>query len=341
MKTNILLFTQTMHSLLRSSLPLQSALSVCSEILSENSGRTFTGGILKAVNEGKKLADVLAGQKSTFSPLYVSLVAVGEESGTLADVFGHLASYIRGKKNLRQKIIQAMAYPALVLATAVAVIFVLMLLVMPRLEEIFMAFTESSKDIGNQMARMESHFRAGAFLLLALILGMLLLLVLHRSNGKAAFFIDSAVLRIPLLGKACMAMQMYDFSFAMKLLASTHFPIVPSLMQAKEVLSNRRLRKAVESACVSVTDGAGVGESFEAEGVFPKYLTVWIKIAEQNGNSAEAFSQICDYYSAENENILAGITAFAEPVFILVTGAIIIAVISQFVIPVFNLLGAL
>ncbi|MBQ3800418.1 MAG: type II secretion system F family protein, partial [Treponema sp.] len=128
MKMNVLLFTQTMHSLLRSSLPLQSALSVCSEILSGKGGRTFTGGILKAVNEGKKLADVLAGQKGTFSPLYVSLVSVGEESGTLADVFGHLASYIRDKKNLRQKIIQAMAYPALVLATAVAVIFVLMLL---------------------------------------------------------------------------------------------------------------------------------------------------------------------------------------------------------------------
>ena len=341
MKMNVLLFTQTMHSLLCSSLPLQSALSVCVEILSGKAERMLTKRILKEVNEGRKLAEVLAEEKKLFFPLYVALVSVGEESGTLAEVFGHLASYIKDKKNLRQKILQAMAYPVLVLATAVVVIFVLMLFVMPHLEEIFMAFTESSGDIGNQVARMESHFRAGAILFLALILLIVVLVLLHRFNERGAFLIDCAALRIPLLRKVCMTMQMYDFSFAMKLLASTYFPIVPSLIQAKDVLSNRRLKKAVESVCEAVSGGAGVGESFEAEGVFPKYLTVWIKIAEQNGNSSEAFRQICDYYSAENENILAGVTAFAEPVFILITGAIIIAVISQFVIPVFNLLGAL
>ena len=91
----------------------------------------------------------------------------------------------------------------------------------------------------------------------------------------------------------------------------------------------------------NVMDGMAVGEAFEREKIFPNYFTVWIKIAEENGNTSEAFREISDYYRFENENILSEITQSAEPVFILITGAIIISVIAQFVIPVFNLLGAL
>lgn len=117
MKTDILLFTETMHSLLSSFLPLQGSLAVCREIIPEKSGKKFVSGILQKVNEGKKLSEAL-GQEKNFPALYVPLVAVGEESGTLADVFGHLAFYLRDRKNMKQKMIQALLYPVLVLVTA-------------------------------------------------------------------------------------------------------------------------------------------------------------------------------------------------------------------------------
>ena len=341
MKINVLLFTQTMYALLNSSLPLQSALSVCKEILSGKADRKLMTKILKEVNEGKKLADVLSEYNRIFSPLYIALVSIGEESGTLPEVFGYLADYIKDKKNVRQKILQALAYPILVIMTAIVVIFVLMLFVMPRLEGIFMAFTESSEDIGQQMIKMKTYFFIEIFIFLAIILVAFFLAILRKVNDKAAFIVDRVLLLTPLIGKAVMTMQMYDFSFAMKLLVAAHFSLVPSLLQAGNVFSNRYLKKAVESVCKSITGGHGVGDSFEDEGVFPKYLIGWIRIAEYNGNTTEAFGQICDYYSVETENILAGITAFVEPIFILITGIIIIAVIGQFIIPVFNLLGTL
>ena len=109
MKTDILLFTETMHSLLSSFLPLQGSLAVCREIIPEKSGKKFVSGILQKVNEGKKLSEAL-GQEKNFPALYVPLVAVGEESGTLAEVFGHLAFYLRDRKNMKQKMIQALLY---------------------------------------------------------------------------------------------------------------------------------------------------------------------------------------------------------------------------------------
>lgn len=340
MKADVLLFTQTMHSLLSSFLPLQSALAVCKEVLTGKAEKKFTAKVLKKVNEGKKFSSALSDEK-LFPPLYVSLVSIGEESDTLPQVFGHLAVYLNGKRNMKRKIIQALLYPALVLATAIAVVFILTIFVLPRLEGIFEAFTNSSENIETQISKVKS----GSFVSMIILFGFMVILAAclaaRRLNAKAALAIDSVILRIPLIKDFAMTMQMHDFSFAMKLLTQTHFPLLKSLAYAKNVLSNIRVQKAVESACKSIACGKSVGKAFEDEKIFPEYLTAWIKIAEENGEAAEAFSQIFNYYQNESESLLTSITQAAEPVFILITGAVIIAVIAQFVIPVFNLLGAL
>lgn len=340
MKADIILFTQTMHSLLSSFLPLQSALAVCRKILAGKAEKKFTDKILRKVNEGKKLSDALSEEK-LFPPLYVPLVSIGEESGTLPQVFGHLAAYLNGKRNMKRKIIQALLYPALVLATAAAVVLILTAFVLPRLEGIFEAFTNSSENIETQLNRIKTGSFASTIVLFGLTAILATCLAARRLNAKAAIAIDSAILRLPVIKNFAMAMQMHDFSFAMKLLTQTHFPLLQSLTYAKNVLSNIRIQRAVESACKSIACGKDAGKAFEDEKVFPEYLTAWIKIAEENGEAAEAFSQIFNYYQNESESLLAGIAQAAEPVFILITGAVIIAVIARFVIPVFNLLGAL
>ncbi len=341
MKINVLLFTQTMHSLLKSSLPLQNALLVCSEILSGNSDKKFASQLLKNINEGKKLADALSDYITLFSPLYISLISIGEESGTLPLVFERLAEYLKEKKKLKQKKFQSLAYPIIVLITAVAVIFVLTIFVMPRLNEIFAAFTESSNEIEYQLISMRSHFLLSSVFLSITLLIIFLCIILYKFNNLIAYFFDSLFLRCPFIGRIIITIQVYDFSFAMKLLSATHFPLVESLKQASTVLTNRKFKKSIISICNDITHGNSVGSSFESVNVFPNYLTVWIKIAEKNGNTTEAFSQICDYYSNENDTILANISSFAEPVFIIITGIIIISIIGQFVIPILNLLGAL
>lgn len=340
MKIDVLLFTQTMYSLLSSSLSLQSALSVCSEILIDKREKEFIADILKKINEGKKMSSAFSEYKKEFSPLYISLISIGEESGTLAEVFGHLGSYLKAKRNMNKKIMQALLYPVLVLITAIAVVIILTVFVMPRLEGIFEAFAVSS-NIGMQMKTIKISFIVSAISVLVFMLSIIFCAVLRKTNSNAGLIIDSILLKIPAVKNLVITLQMNDFSFAMKLLVGTHFPLVQSLLQVENVLNNRRIKKAVASVCKNIMDGYDVGESFEKENVFPKYFTVWVKIAEKNGNTAGAFREISDYYQSENENILMNITQTAEPVFILITGIIIIGVISQFVIPVFNFLGEL
>ena len=341
MKIDVLTFTQTMHSLLKSSLSLQNALRICAEILTSKKEKYITENILKGINEGQRLDSVLGEYKKIFPPIYISLISIGEESGNLGDVFGKLSEYLKDKNKLHQKIIQSLAYPILVLFTAVAVILILLIFVIPRLEDIFMAFTESSQSINVQIQKMQTNITIICFIIIAIIIISILIALLHKSGGKISYIIDAVLLKIPFIGKTIKSMQIHDFAFAMKLLTSAGFPFTTSLEQAGKVLTNKRISLAVQRVYKSVEQGYPAGESFEKQGVFPSYFCTWIKTAEYNGKIQEAFGNISDYYSAENENILSGITTYAEPVFILITGGIIICIITQFVIPIFNLMGSL
>jgi len=341
MKINLLLFTQVIHSLLESSMPLQSALSISQKMFTGQREQKFVQNILKKINEGTRFAEVLSNYPQIFPPLYISLVSIGESSGTMAEVFGRLTEYIKSKKKLMQKMVQALSYPVLVLFTAIIIMVILVIFVMPRLEEIFIAFTESSETIAIEMLKIKTRISFFAIIISILILLTVITAIIHKLNCRVALIIDRIILKLPFIKTIAMTLQMYDFCFSMKLLSSTHYPLVQSLLQAKDVITNLGLRKAVENVCINITAGMEVGKAFEIENIFPSYLTVWIKTAEQNGNTEKAFKELSDYYSNESENILTGIIQSAEPVFILITGALIISVIGQFVIPVFRLLGAL
>lgn len=341
MKLNVLLFTQTMHSLLNSSLPLQDALIVCSEILSGKKEKKFTASLLKKVTEGEKLSESLEEYKGDILPIYVSLISVGEESGKLSEVFGKLSEYLKNRKNIKQKLIQSLAYPVTVMICALIVVAVLILFVMPRLEGILQAFTGSVSEIEIQMMNIKRNLSLIFIFVISIFFVVCITVLLHQTSEKCAYVIDAFLLRIPIIGRIILTLQMHEFSFAMTLLSSASFPLVVALENASAVMTNRKVRLSIENTTRKIAEGISAGTAFESERLFPKYLTVWIKIAQTNGNLFEAFTQICDYFSSESENVFSQITAFIEPFFILITGIIIIFVISQFVVPVFNLLGAL
>ena len=341
MKINILSFTETMQSLLYSSLQLQDALRLCMEILPEKRERSFCKEVLKSVNEGKSLKEAFEKSGAEFSALYLSLVQIGQETGNLSKVFTRLSEYLKRTKESKEKLILAVMYPAIVFVTAILVVFLMLFFVMPRLEDIFLAFTESSGSIQFEVEKIKANLLLWGLFLVFLLILVAVCFVIHKTEGELRELQDKFILKVPGIGKIITTLQMQDFTFAMKILTESHFPFVQCLNDAGNVISNKCIKQAVFEVCKGVSSGEEAGTCFERAKVFPSYFTMWVKIAEQNGNVTDSFSRIYDFYSGKSENFYSGITSLLEPFFILLTGIILIIAISQFVIPVFNLLGAL
>jgi type IV pilus assembly protein PilC len=330
-----------MSSLLKSSLSLQDALTVCSEVSANKHDKVFCLTLVKEINNGNLLSSSLGKYASIFSALYISLIQIGENSGTLPEVFEKLSGYLQVKKETKEKIIQSLIYPLIVLFTTLVIVLIIIFYVFPRLQDIFDAFIESSHEIVENISHIKAGFMIMGILCAILCLVGYMLFVLHKKNKKIAEKIDSVFLRLPVLGKYILVTQMHDFSFAMKLLIATHFSFTESLKLSLHVCTNVKIKTALENVYKKVKLGKSIGKSFEEENVFPSYLVTWIKVAQTSGDVDSVFTQIYAYYSYENAHIISGIAVGAEPVFILLTGIIVIWVVSQFVIPIFKMMGSL
>lgn len=341
MKIDVISFTQTLSSLLKSNLTLQSSLQIASEIDSNKKNKEFCKLLYNRVTEGFNLSNLLSSYESIFSPLYLSIVRLGEKSGTLIEVFEKLSSYLKTRKATKDKIIQSLIYPILVLISALVVVFVIMFFVFPQLEQIFEAFSDSSLDVSLQISKIRQNMMIITYILFALIVSIILLFWVHKKNERCAYYIDCFLIHLPLVKKYVIINQTMDFAFAMKLMSASHFPFSEGINQSIQVLTNRRYKLGMINIYKEIINGNNIGESFERQKILPSYLVTWIKISEINGDTEGVFSQIYEYYSNENSNIISGIAVTAEPVFIILTGIIVLFLIGQFVIPIFKLLGTL
>ena len=205
MKIDVLLFTQTMSSLLKSSLSLQDALDIYSEICENKKDKKFYMKISQNIKNGNLLSSELSNYEKYFSVLYISLVKIGENSGTMIQVFEKLANYLKVKKETKEKIMQCLLYPIIVLLTAIVIVFIIMFYVLPRLQGIFEAFADNSKNILENVIQIKFSLLVFGIIVIFATVSLCLLFCCYkiskRGKQKFALTIDNLLLQIPFLGK--------------------------------------------------------------------------------------------------------------------------------------------
>lgn len=338
---SVIEFTENMAALMQSGLTVQEALKVGSQINGQSRQRRLYSELLSVLLKGESLNSALSLYAPSFSPLYISLVRIGEISGSINDVFSRLAEYLRRKKETEQKVFQAFIYPAAVLVTAVCVVACIIFFVFPKLKDLFEVFTESSSEVAAGMTRIYHSMTVSAGVFFFLICSFILLLFLHRHSVYAALRIDRFLLKIPFIGQYIKISCTSKFSFAMELLCSSGVPLVQALEQSKDVTENRAYMEGLGIVIKDIEQGERLSCSLGKQGIFPEYLVTWIGIGETTGSVEEVFSQIHDYYSKQSLRIIGNIIVSAEPVCTIIAGMIIFFMVGQFVLPVFSLLGGL
>lgn len=341
MKINVLLFTEIMSSLLGSGLSLQDSLVIAENILANKRDKKFCSTISKGISEGNILSFELEKYKNSFNPIYLSFVKIGEQTGNLGEVFEKLTDYLKAKKESKDRLVQSLMYPILVLFTAFIVVLMITFFVLPKLEGIFEVFGEVSVQLESRIHRLESSMKITGIVFLLMIITISVMAICYKKNQKMKKLLDKILLRVPVISKMVIFSNTHDFSFSMKLLSSSFEPFDKSILISSQVVMNTGYKEAVLNVYKETIKGNSISESFENEKIFPDYLVSWIKIAEKNGNLSNSFSHIYEYFKRENNSFNSKIAATMEPVFILITGIIVISVIVQFVVPIFNLVGAL
>jgi type II secretory pathway component PulF len=342
-KQNVILeFTEIMASLLKSGLTIQDAIALSVSIAANPKTVWLCKNILQALKNGLPLNEALSMHSPSFSPLYQSLVRLGEKTGSVASVFHRMSVYLRNEQKIRNKIGNVIWYPILVLSIAVIGCTCIIVFLLPRMAEIYTAFNPSG--IGGASFEMAKIYRSlwiSLSVWVLIVAGTGITLFARRTSERFAFITDYALLRMPVLGNFIKSIQTMDFSFAMEMLTGAGITVHSALQETAGVIRNRSYRKSIQEVHDLLVRGELLSKSFAAYKDFPPYIATWIAIGERTGAVEAVFTQIREYFQADVDTMSERLMGMLEPLLIVIVGIILIIMIIQFILPIFSLYGRL
>ena len=328
--------TRQLATLLGAGLPLDETLATVSEQSDHSLIRQAFAGVREHVVQGKSLHQGLARQQRLFPELYLNMAQVGEESGTLDQALHRLADFLESRARNRARIQAALAYPALMSLVGSGVLIFLFTFVVPKITQMLTEL-ERALPLPTLLLIGMTDLLSRWWWLLALALGLgLFMLHRYRSTEKGRMHTDRLLLSTPLLGRLQLHIVTAQFSRTIGTLLQSGIPLLKALEIAGNLIGNRVLRDAIDSAARQLQEGGSLALALRQSGVFPPMLAQLTAAGEKSGQLEEMLLRLADSYEHQTELTISAMLALLEPLMILLMGAIVGFVVLAMLLPIFE-----
>ncbi len=338
-------FTRQFSVMIDAGLPLVQ----CIDILAEQQQNAFFKDVLKQVRqnveEGATLFSALEKHPKVFDSLYTHMVEAGETGGVLDLILQRLATLIEKVVKLKRSIVSASIYPAAVILVAIGAIAIIMVVVIPQFEQIFLGLLGPGEllPLPTRIVMGISGFLAGwgGLTLLIAIIASAIAIKFYYKTDKGKWQIDSLLLKTPIFGPILRKVAVARFSRILSTLLSSGVPILQSLNITAKTAGNVVIEDAIIKVRIGVERGENFVEPLKATKVFPHMVGQMIGVGEQTGALDAMLGKIADFYEEEVDTAIADLLAMIEPVLIAFLGVTIGSIVISMYLPLFSLIGKL
>ncbi|PYS99799.1 MAG: pilus assembly protein PilC [Acidobacteria bacterium] len=339
------IFTRQFSVMIDAGLPLVQ----CLDILAEQQQNAFFKDVLRQVRlnveEGATLFAALEKHPKVFDSLYTHMVEAGETGGVLDLILQRLATLIEKVVKLKRSILSASIYPAAVVLVAVGAIAVIMVVVIPQFEQIFIGLLGPGEllPLPTRIIMGISRFLAG-WGGLSLLIGIIATVIgtkFYYKTEKGKWNIDTLLLKLPIFGSILRKIGVARFSRILSTLLSSGVPILQSLDITAKTAGNVVIEDAILKVRAGVERGENFVEPLKATNVFPHMVGQMIGVGEQTGALDAMLGKIADFYEEEVDTAIADLLAMIEPVLIAFLGITIGSIVVSMYLPLFTLIGKL
>lgn len=339
------IFTRQFSVMIDAGLPLVQ----CLDILGQQQDNKYFQQILmqvrQDVEEGSTLAAAMARHPKVFDQLYTNMVEAGETGGILDLILQRLSTFIEKIVKLKRDVISALIYPSAVILMAIGAIAVIMVVVIPQFQNIFMGLLGPGEllPLPTRIVVGISSFLAGwgGLAILVAIIGIVVALRFYYKTPGGRRILDSIMLKLPIFGGILRKIAVARFSRTLATLLSSGVPILQSL----DITARTAGNVVIENAIMKVRAGVERGENFvdplKATEVFPSMVAQMIGIGEQTGALDAMLGKIADFYEQEVDAAIANLLTMIEPLLIGFLGVTIGGIVIAMYLPLFTLIGKL
>lgn len=331
------LVTRQISTLLTAGLTVDQALSAIVEQAENEYTKEVMQDVRAEVMSGSTLSRALAKYPNIFPDIYRAIVYAGEESGELAKVTLRLAEYTESRHVLKQKVVMAFIYPALVTIVALLVIGGLLVYVVPQVVSAFEQSKQTLPFLTRALIALSDLLRVTWPYLLGLLLLAIVLAKRALKNPQVQFKWHAQWLNWPLVGPLVRGLNTARLASTLAILVGSGVPIISALKAAAQIMSNLPMRHAVEEAIDQVRDGTPLSKALKTRQLFPPILIHLISSAEATGQLDQMLESAAAQQSREMENRIGMLTALMEPLLILVMGVMVLGIVLAILLPIIEM----
>jgi type IV pilus assembly protein PilC len=339
------IFTRQFSVMIDAGLPLVQ----CLEILAQQQDNKYFQQVLlqvrQDVEEGSTLAAAMGRHSRVFDQLYSNMVEAGETGGILDLILQRLSTFIEKLVKLKRDVVSAMIYPAAVIVMAIGAVAVIMVVVIPQFEQIFLGLLGPGEQLPlpTRIVVGISNFLAGwggLVILVGLIASVIGLRFYYKTPGGRRV-VDRLMLKTPIIGPILRKIAVARFARTLSTLLSSGVPILQSLDITARTAGNVIVEEAITSVRAGVERGENFVDPLKATEVFPHMVAQMVGIGEQTGALDAMLGKIADFYEQEVDAAIANLLTLMEPLLIGFLGVTIGSIVIAMYMPLFTLIGKL
>ncbi len=323
----LLIFTEQLGHLLKAGMTLDESLGVLEKRLKHARVQQMTHSLHQALIDGRSFSQALRDFPRIFPTLYVSMVGAGEASGALPEILSRVVEHLMQAKNLRDRVQQALIYPAFLALAGAALITIFITFMVPQLTT-FMSQIGGALPLPTRMLLGANHLIVGYWWVLVLLVlgGMVAFRAFVRTEeGRLTW--DRFRLSIPGYGRIRRHQYYAQFSRTLGTLMENGIPLLKGLDLVTEIAANKYLEAKLRDVRRAVIDGANLSSALAKEQLFPELFTDMMAVGEQTGHFAQTMQTIADVYERELDRTVNIISSLIPPVII-----VLIAIVVGFVV---------
>ncbi len=337
-----IIFARNVSTMIKSGLPLSRSLDVMIRQTKNKKFKEVLQAIIKDINAGESLHVALGKFPKIFSPLFVSMVKAGEESGKLSETFLVIAHQMEEAYSLKRKIRGALIYPSIILIAMFVIGILMMMFVVPTLSS---TFKELGADLpkSTQIIISTSGFLVNNTLVSLLSIAIVffgLIMALRTKRGKR--MVDFIILRVPVISELVKETNSARTARTLSSLLSAGVGVVSSFSITQDVLQNSYYKDVLGTAKTNVEKGSPIAQVFmENTDIYPVMVGDMISVGEETGQLSQVLMEVADFYEEDVSQRTKDLSTIIEPFLMIIIGTAVGFFAISMITPIYSISGSI
>ena len=334
---DVILFSRQMHTLLKAGVPIMRALTGLQESTQNPSVATMIQDLRESLDKGREMSVALRRHPKVFSLFYISMVQVGEMTGTLDEIFIRLYDYLEFERDMRQRIKSATRYPMFVVIAMAIAIVIINMFVLPAFAKVFAGF-HAQLPVLTKMLMGFSAFMIHYWLwMLVVLVAVVMSFRLYINTPVGRYTWDKNKFKLPLAGDIIFKSTLSRFARSMALSFKSGMPILQGLSVVGLVVDNTFIRSRIEQMREGIERGESILRTAVATGVFSPVVLQMIAVGEETGDLDGLMFEVATMYEREVRYEVETLSARIEPILIVVLGVLVLILALGVFLPMWDL----